>query len=385
MRNVAVFIESSTQYGRGLLQGIARYAQLVDWRLHYEQGGLGREEPEWLQDWDGDGVVTRARRQKYSAMLGRRGIPVVGWSGDTEGVAVEDIPNLDEEAVGELAATYFLGKGFRHFAFIGHQDAMWSSKREEAFQAVVQDAGHGPLHVRNTLFGGRGSRKSEEADRDFLLSLPVPCAVLCVTDERGAQILGLARECGRAVPELLSILGIDNDPLLCQIAHPPLSSIDTNPVALGTAIAKRLDRLMSGDDPGDPPKIRPVGVVERASTAWEAVADPHLVQALAFVRRSVGKRISVDDVARASGISRRALEYRFQEYFQTTVAAYLRQRTVDGIKKLLLETDFPLPRIADILGIERLQQLHMLFRKAEGCSPVRYRREHRRAEEGHLS
>ena len=49
-----------------------------------------------------------------------------------------------------------------------------SSKREEAFQAVVQDAGHGPLHVRNTLFGGRGSRKSEEADRDFLLSLPVP-------------------------------------------------------------------------------------------------------------------------------------------------------------------------------------------------------------------
>ncbi|NCF84986.1 MAG: xylose operon transcription regulator XylR, partial [Verrucomicrobiaceae bacterium] len=62
MRNVAVFIESSTQYGRGLLQGIARYAQLVDWRLHYEQGGLGREEPEWLQDWDGDGVVTRARR-----------------------------------------------------------------------------------------------------------------------------------------------------------------------------------------------------------------------------------------------------------------------------------------------------------------------------------
>ncbi|MCH1502454.1 MAG: helix-turn-helix domain-containing protein, partial [Verrucomicrobiales bacterium] len=86
-------------------------------------------------------------------------------------------------------------------------------------------------------------------------------------------------------------------------------------------------------------------------------------------------------VARASGISRRALEYRFQEYFQTTVAAYLRQRTVDGTKKLLLETDFPLPRIADILGIERLQQLHMLFRKAEGCSPVRYRR----AEEGHLS
>lgn len=155
-------------------------------------------------------------------------------------------------------------------------------------------------------------------------------------------------------------------------------------MALGTAIVKRLDRLMSGHAPENAPKILPVGVVERASTAWEAVADPHLVQALAFVRKSVGKRISVDEVARASGISRRSLEYRFREHFQTTVAAYLRQRTVDGIKRLLLETDFTLPRIAEILGIERLQQLHMLFQKAEGCSPARYRRKHRRAEEGHL-
>ena len=102
--------------------------------------------------------------------------------------------------------------------------------------------------------------------------------------------------------------------------------------------------------------------------------DPHLAQALAFVTRSAGKRITIDEVAHASGISRRALEYRFRDQLQTTIAAYLRQRMVEGIKKCLLETDFPLSKIAEIQGIERLQTLHEVFLKVEGCSPARYRR-----------
>ncbi|MCH1501959.1 MAG: substrate-binding domain-containing protein [Verrucomicrobiales bacterium] len=372
MRNVAVFIESSTQFGRGLLHGIGRYAQLANWCLHYEQGGLSRVEPDWLRDWKGDGVITRAREQKHSPELARRGVAVLGWP--SHDFVANDIPNIDEEAIGTLAAQYFLDKGFRHFAYIGHGNMEWSMQRERAFQGALKEAGHGPAAVRHTQLDGSRSDNMIEDDRHFLHALPTPCAVFCVTDQRGVQILGTARECGRVVPEQLSILGVDNDPLLCQLANPALSSIDTDPEAMGTAVANRLDRLMSGQDPGEARKIPPVGVLERASTASEAVDDPHLVLALAFVRRSAGKRITVDDVTCASGVSRRALEYRFRNQLQTTIAAYLRQNTVEGIRKLLVETDFALPKIAEILGIERLQTLHELFHRVEGCSPGKYRR-----------
>lgn len=375
MRHVAVFIESSTQFGRGLLHGIGRYAQLANWCLHYEQGGLSRVEPDWLRDWKGDGVITRAREQKHSQELARRGVAVIGWP--TNDSVAEDIPNIDEEAIGTLAAQYFLDKGFRRFAYIGHGNMEWSRQRERSFQGALKEAGHGPAAIRHTPLGGSRSENMREDDRHFLHALPTPCAVFCVTDQRGTQILGTARGCGRVVPHQLSILGVDNDPLLCQLAHPALSSIDTGPEVVGRALANRLDRLMSGKDPEEPRKIRPVGIVERASTASEAVDDPHLVQALAFVTRSAGKRITIDEVAHASGISRRALEYRFRDQLQTTIAAYLRQRMVEGIKKCLLETDFPLSKIAEIQGIDRLQTLHEVFHKAEGCSPARYRRAYR--------
>ena len=377
MRNVAVFIESSTQYGRNMLQGVAHYAQVAGWRLHYEQGGLNREEPEWLRDWKGDGVISRAGQMRFSPELAARGIAVIGWNSDPGAVRQEDVPNIDEEVIGRLGATYFIGKGFRHFAFVGYHDAVYSNMRQKTFQAAVEQAGHQPAQVFNTSWTGVQPANSEEAAREFLLSLPNHCAVLCVTDERAAQILGLASDCSRTVPEQLSVLGVDNDPLLCQISYPSLSSIDTDASASGRALAKRLDQLMQGRDPGPAQLIQPLGVVERVSTAVEAVDDPHLIKALAFMRNSVRKPFKVEEVAHAAGVSRRALEYRFREQFQTSVAKFMRQRKVDEIKKLLLHTDYTLDGIAETVGIE-LQQLHALFRRAEGISPGKFRQDKRR-------
>ena len=373
MRNVAVFIESSTQYGRNMLQGVAQYAQLAGWRLHYEQGGLNREEPEWLRDWQGDGVITRAARMRFSPKLAAKGMAVIRWDGDPMGPRPKDVPNSDEEAIGKLAATYFMRKGFRHFAFVGFHDAVYSNMRHEAFHAAVEEAGHPPVQDFITSRAEVHQVDQEEAARQFLRSLPNPCAVLCVTDERAAQILGLAADCGRIVPEQLSVLGVDNDPLLCQISHPSLSSIDTNASAAGLAVAERLDAMMHKREPDPVPLIQPTGVVERVSTGMEAVDDPNLRRALAFMRTSVRKPLKVDDVAQAAGISRRSLEYRFREQLQTSVAVFMRQKKVEEIKKLLLQTDYTLDKIAESVGIE-LQQLHAIFHKVDGISPGKFRK-----------
>ena len=373
MRNVAVFIESSTQYGRNMLQGVALYAQLAGWRLHYEQGGLNREEPEWLRDWQGDGVITRAARMRFSPKLAAKGMAVIQWDSDSMGPRATDLPHTDEEAIGKLAATYFMGKGFRHFAFVGFHDAVYSNMRQEAFRASVEQAGHPPVQDFITSRAKGPYADQEEAARQFLRSLPNPCAVFCATDERAAQILGLAADCGCAVPEQLSVLGVDNDPLLCQIAHPSLSSIDTNASGAGLAVAERLDAMMHKRKLAPVQFVKPTGVVERVSTGMEAVDDPHLRRALAFMRRSIRKPLKVDDVAQATGVSRRSLEYRFREQLQTSVAVFIRRQKVEEIKKLLLQTDYTLDKIAEGVGIE-LQHLHALIHKVDGISPGKFRK-----------
>jgi len=126
-------------------------------------------------------------------------------------------------------------------------------------------------------------------------------------------------------------------------------------------------------EPDPVPLIQPTGVVERVSTGMEAVDDPNLRRALAFMRTSVRKPLKVDDVAQAAGISRRSLEYRFREQLQTSVAVFMRQKKVEEIKKLLLQTDYTLDKIAESVGIE-LQQLHAIFHKVDGISPGKFRK-----------
>src|SRR5262249_35259567 len=57
VRHVAVLIESSLGYGRGLLEGIARYSrEQGTWVLYFELRGL-EAFPLWMRDWKGDGIL----------------------------------------------------------------------------------------------------------------------------------------------------------------------------------------------------------------------------------------------------------------------------------------------------------------------------------------
>jgi LacI family transcriptional regulator len=48
------------------------------------------------------------------------------------------------------------------------------------------------------------------------------------------------------VPDEVAVIGIDNDPFLCELATPPLSSVDVGGERAGYEAAALLDRLMAG-------------------------------------------------------------------------------------------------------------------------------------------
>src|SRR4051794_36061457 len=78
MRRVALLIESSTSYGRGLLRGIARYnRERADWSTYFQPEGLGGLLPSWLQHWKGDGILARVDSQEMAEILEKTHLPVV--------------------------------------------------------------------------------------------------------------------------------------------------------------------------------------------------------------------------------------------------------------------------------------------------------------------
>ena len=61
---VALFLENSRQYGRGLTWGIARYSKLYGpWTFYRDDpfytGNRKRKDVSWIKKWGADGIITR--------------------------------------------------------------------------------------------------------------------------------------------------------------------------------------------------------------------------------------------------------------------------------------------------------------------------------------
>src|SRR5688572_4287965 len=59
-RTVALLVETSNSYARGLLTGIIQYtSERTSWSTYLAEHGRGDAPPEWLSHWKGDGIIAR--------------------------------------------------------------------------------------------------------------------------------------------------------------------------------------------------------------------------------------------------------------------------------------------------------------------------------------
>ena len=62
---VALLIETSKAFGRGLLSGVGRYARLHgQWSTFVDERGLADAIPDWVESGDFDGIIVRASRRE---------------------------------------------------------------------------------------------------------------------------------------------------------------------------------------------------------------------------------------------------------------------------------------------------------------------------------
>ena len=113
---------------------------------------------------------------------------------------------------------------------------------------------------------------------------------------------------GIAVPEEVALLGVDDDPFICEATFPTLSSIQHNSEHMGYLAAEHLDQLMRGKRLRKRTLwVKPTRVISRRSTDASAITDAQVARALEYIWREAGHQsISVPDVVQHFGSSRRA-------------------------------------------------------------------------------
>ena len=117
------------------------------------------------------------------------------------------------------------------------------------------------------------------------------------------RLLDICRELGIAVPEEMAILGVGNDPVICETLRPTLSSIDLDARRIGYEAARLLDRKMAGEQANESILIPPSHIAVRQSTDLMVIDDADVVQAMRFIREFACAGIDVALVADKVGLS----------------------------------------------------------------------------------
>ncbi len=374
--SVLLFVETSREFGRGLLHGIARYSRLHGpWRVYRWPGALDSSLPEWKY-LHIDGAIVRD--VKVVERLAHSGIPVIFAQHNKESYAPFPSIITDSAAIGCMAAEHFLDRGFRNFACCGLDEFAWSRGRTQHFQQRLQQAGFAAdLYRAPRVKRGRAVRNEQSRIADWLRQLPKPVAVMCCNDDRALLVVEACKLVNCSVPDDVAVLGVDDDVLVCDLADPPISSIALNTDGAGYEAARLLDSLMKGSAmTGQVIPVQPTHIVTRMSTDMLAVADRDMAAALRFIRRHANRLIQVDDVVEATTASRRVLEKRFKAILHRSVHQEIRRVRVNNMIRLLVGTDMSIADIAAHCGFDGVEHIARHFRKETGLSLRDYRKRH---------
>ena len=368
-----------------MLSGIFRYAhEHGPWRIYQVERRKWMYNFDAWASWGADAIIAADHHDIDEAnKIKDMGVPVIvllqPHKMRAKGYPLRKYPCClwNSTKIGQMAADYFLRKGYINFAFVDDtlKATYWSVEREHAFRKKLPK---GSLYKR---YGG--ATEDERADwmierprlAKWLRALPKPCAVFAPNDRRGKQVLDAAFSEGISVPGDLSVLACDNDPWICEASVPTLSSIRCDTETAGYNIAAILDDMLHGKKPKARVEVSvdPIEVVTRQSTDWNAVEDKKVALTLARIQaKFADPDLCINDLAKASGLARRTLEVRFKNATGHTIREEIEFVRLSKAKSLLSENKLSVTAIAQTVGYASAAQFCLRFKLAHGCTPRQF-------------
>jgi LacI family transcriptional regulator len=372
-RHVALLVETSNAYARGVLVGVKKYVEeRPGWSMYLAEHSRHETDFSWLEGWHGDGVLARIENEETARFIRRLGLPTVDLSATR---LVPELPGVetDDDVIARWAVEHFAQRGLRNFAFCGDERFGWSVKRGEWFAQHVRQRGLTPHEFRMKPSGMRATDR--ELLAGWLTELPKPVGVLACYDIAGQEVLEACKMVDLAVPDSVAVIGVDNDELIGNLTTPPLSSIEPDTTRTGYLAARLLDLMMQGHSlkPGLR-LMEPTRIVARQSSDILAVDDPLIAEALRFIRDRSDQSLAVSAVLRHIGLSRRALDHRFVRILGRTVHNEIMRVRMGHLAELLSSTEWTLQQIAERLNFSHSEYMSVVFKKYTGKSPGQYRR-----------
>jgi len=370
-------------HGHPILRGASDFLkqQGLRWSLRAVEPGKGFVERE-LREWNPQLALIQAGHERAVQWCRENGRPYVlllGSESDASGGAPS--AGIDDRAVGRMAADYFKCRGHRNYGYVGNKDHPFSLLRHDGFEGMLKAHGYSVdalLHA--------SPEQSEAGERrvvyhqtigKWLAKLPKPVAVFASNDVDALSVVQAATEAGLDVPTDVSVMGAGDDPLVCKLCAPEISSVKLPFYRLGSnAIELLMQGLRSNNTRGRPAsriELTPVTTVTRGSSDFQRIEDPEVARAIGYFQRHIEKPIKIKDLLVELDTSRAHLERRFKDELGHTPLVELRRLRIERACRLLADTNLNNAEIAERCGITSNIRFVTSFKQLMGTPPAQYR------------
>lgn len=337
------------------LEAIAAYARDHQWALILED----RLPPDMdLRRLDGAITSLRSRQDQIDRVrdLRKRGKPVVDL---TVACTAFKLPRVvsDHRALGEVAARHFLEHGFTNFAWYSSD---WT-----------------PVH--KLRYAGFAETLARTVPKVKLgASLPVPCGVLCFSESDAARFIADCRARGLNIPGDVAVLGIGNDPFLCEGGEMAISSVDQDLGGAALEACALLDRLMGGtasrSEAAGIRLIPPRGVIARTSTDTLAHADPTVRAILVYIHRNLHRSFGAAEIATTLNMPRSTIDHLFTGTIGHAIGREILNQRLQRAKRLLKDPTIQLKDISAACGFCNPSFFTNVFKRETGQLPKDWRK-----------
>jgi LacI family transcriptional regulator len=375
---IAIRLRDWSEWCRQIVRGVQEFAHAhPDWQLYVDTLPAGTSRVQrGAREWDG--IITsilenvpvwqrmlRANRTKVVAITA--GVPA----------ALQEMPRVrvDDARVAQAACKHLLTGGFRQLAYYASQAREGASDpRLQSVQMFAEAEGY-PFDVHMGDYHKSAAYNLRRLTR-WVARLSKPVGILTWNMDYACQVVDACRRAGAAVPDQVAVVAWDDDVMLAETAEPTVSGSVLPVHRLGYEAARLLNGLMRGEPiPKVPIVIEPSGVIHiRQSSDVSSLPDRDVHLAVQYIREHAIETFKVPNLAKALGISRRKLDQDFTRVVGHTPNEAILRARLERAKRLLLETGWPLTRVAERSGFGTVRRFHQVFAQREGMTPAAYRK-----------
>jgi LacI family transcriptional regulator len=372
--HILLGVPADLEFGRGVIQGVIRYAATTNWILSNAEldghGTLHEGTSHWLQEERG-GIIALVESSRQANFFKSLAVPCVSVSSALDDPELPSVA-CDDKMIGGIAASHFLERRMRNFAYVGLPGRMDSEARFNGFCERLAADGFTKIEsyeASQSFDAGSFQHLSQWID-----SLSKPVGIFAMNDALGRSVIDACRAASIRVPINVAVLGCGNDPVICGLCSPSLSSVALPAERVGFDAAELLTGLLAQKRLVERRRqVNVSSVIPRGSTDNVSVRDPDVASALRFILAHAGEWIGVRELLLALPVQRRSLERKFRRVLGRSPLEEIRRVRVDLAKQLLSSTDLPMPIIARRSGFSEAKQLSQVFRSLVGMTPTSYR------------